>query len=274
VTSDRLPRLERSTLVHPSGIALYEKPALGRPSGVVVCVHGALDRARSFARVARRLEHLDVIAYDRRGYEASQGVAPAAAPGDQAADLLATIDLVADRGPVSVLGHSMGGTIALAAAVADPSRMAALITYEAPLRWLIGEPDWWEPAATPASDAEAFFRMMTADGAWERLGPGERARRQADGPALVGDLTMTRAYVPFSLDDLARATVPITLGLGGSDDGGRFAQAAELVAAHAPDARVLRLGDLPHGAHLSAPDAVAALVLEGIARAEQIGATP
>ena len=39
----------------------------GDALGTVVCVHGTLDRAGSFARMARRLDGADVVAYDRRG---------------------------------------------------------------------------------------------------------------------------------------------------------------------------------------------------------------
>jgi pimeloyl-ACP methyl ester carboxylesterase len=267
VTGSSTPRLEESSLLHPAGLALYEKKARGDAKGVVICVHGSLDRARSFARIARRLPDFDVIAYDRRGYEASQSVPAVADLQVQIDDLRSLVELVAERGPVSLFGHSMGGSIVISAAVADSTSLHALITYESPLRWLIEEDDWWTPSPTPAAEAEAFFRMMTAPGTWDRLSDAERTLRQGDGAALVADLRMSRGEIPFEAKDLARISVPLTLGLGGATPLTRFAQTAEVVMAWNPLAEVAIVPDALHGAHLRSPDALAQLVERAVARA-------
>ena len=268
MTAPSAPRLEESDLVHPAGLALYEKKAREAARGVLICVHGSLDRGRSFTRMARRLTEFDVIAYDRRGYEGSQSVPAVADLDTQVADLRSIINLVADRGPVSVFGHSMGGSIALTAAVADSTGLHALVTYESPLRWLIEEDDWWTPSSSPAAEAEAFFRMMTAEGTWDRLSDTERTLRQGDGAALVADLRMSRSKIPFEAQSLARITVPLTMGLGGATELIRFAQTADVVTRWNPHAEVVIIPDARHGAHLRSPDALAALVERAIQRAD------
>ena len=47
---------------------------LAFPEANIICVHGGLDRGGSFARLARRTEQFDLIAYDRRGYQGSRSL--------------------------------------------------------------------------------------------------------------------------------------------------------------------------------------------------------
>src|SRR5690606_30786246 len=89
------------------------------------------------------------------------------------------------------LGHSMGGTVALAAAARRPDLFAAVGAYEAPRPWV----PWWpttSPGARavgdgevdPATAAERFMRRMVGDAQWDRMPASSRAKRRAEGPAL------------------------------------------------------------------------------------------
>src|SRR5579864_1698963 len=103
---------------------------------LVVLVHGAPDRGRSFYAVARHLGDLRVLVYDRRGYGASLQVAPPATSlADHARDL---IGLLAGR-RATIVGHSFGGNVALLAAALEPSLVTSLGLWEPPLPWF----DWW-----------------------------------------------------------------------------------------------------------------------------------
>ena len=82
-------------------------------------MHGALDRAGSFARLSRRITRFDVIAYDRRGYQGSRDLGPVDLD-HHVSDLLALVDAKRRHQPVILFGHSFGGVVTFAAAIESP----------------------------------------------------------------------------------------------------------------------------------------------------------
>lgn len=245
---------------------------------VVVLVHGSLDRGTSFARVVRRLHDLRVVTYDRRGYHRSRDSAigpteaglsrPSASPSASAfechvADLLA---VVGGRRSVAI-GHSLGGDVALGAALEDPGTVRAVGVYEPPLPWT----DWWpkrggrDPSGEdPAKFAESFFRRVVSDEAWERLTEHAREERRADGAALVAEMAdLRRGRAPF---DLSVLEVPIVLGRGERSIP-HHRRAIDALKHSIPDAEVFEIAGASHGAHLTHPDAFAQMVRAVVARA-------
>src|SRR5579863_3258866 len=151
----------------------------GRQAGAapVVFVHGSLDRSTSFMRAARRLEDLAVVIYDRRGYNHSRTLLPIATDLDTHVDDL--LALIGGR-EVVVIGHSLGGLVALSAAQREPDRIRAVGVYEAPLPWY----DWWPNRSRafltedPADFAQGFFDRVAGAGSWAKLTEkGKQARR-------------------------------------------------------------------------------------------------
>ena len=236
----------------------------------VVIVHGAMDRAMGFRRAARHLEGLDVTAYDRRGYAGSldAGVSPTmAAQVDDVEKVMGSLG----GGPVVVVGHSLGGLIALHAAARHPERIAAVGAWEPPMPWF----DWYVSnaadnvrglgeAATDADAAEAFMRAMIGDRLWERLPAAVRAERRAEGATLRADLKLTRS--PDSVLDFTTLTVPTVAGCG-SESASRFRGSAARLLADVPDAFGVEVAGAGHGAHLSHPTEFAAFVRATHARA-------
>lgn len=244
-------------------------------SPVVVLVHGSLDRGTSFARVVRRLPDLHVVTYDRRGYHRSRDAAPPDAaiehPGfakEKSTDIGAgsffeqhvkdLLDVIHDR-PAVLVGHSFGGDIALGAAVEAPDLVKAVGVYEPPTPWF----DWWprrrglDSADDPGAQAEAFFRRVVSDEAWERLPDRAKQERRADGPALVAELVdLRKRGAPF---DLGKLGVPMVLGRG-ERSVDRHRKAIEALSDQIEDARIFEIEGASHGAHLSHPDAFARLV--------------
>lgn len=101
----------------------------GKPS--LVLVHGGLDHARSWDWVARSLrEHYHVYALDLRGHGNS-----AWAPGamysiaEHVLDLSALLDIIDDF-PVRLIGHSLGGGIALHYCGLYPDRVRKAVSIE------------------------------------------------------------------------------------------------------------------------------------------------
>ena len=222
----------------------------------MVVVHGAMDRSTSFGRVARHLDDLEVVRYDRRGYGRSIEVGPGDLD-DDVADLLTVLD----GRPSVVFGHSIGGVVAVVAAARRPDLVRSVLAYEAPAPWA----PWW-PAGdggedrSPAEEAEAFMRRAIGDRLWGRLGSRTRDARRAEGPALLADLASVQVGPPV---DPASVEVPVVVA-SGSETSWWHARAARELAADLPDARHRVVAGAAHGAHLSHPTATAALVREAV----------
>jgi pimeloyl-ACP methyl ester carboxylesterase len=251
---------------------------------LLVLVHGSLDRSTSFARVLRRLDDLHTVVYDRRGYHRSRGALPINDTLDgHIDDLLAVID----GRPAVVIGHSYGGDVALGASLRprEASSIRAVAAYEPPMPWLAVWPK--QPVALPdgtpstpttdstspdddAAAAERFFRRMVGDAAWDRLPDAGRAARRADGPALAAELRAIRvSEAPFDVGALA---VPAIFGRG-ERSAPRHRQSVAWLVEHTPGAELVEFPGATHGAHLTHPDAFAAMARRALALAGRPAST-
>ena len=103
------------------------------PRALIVIVHGASEHSDRYAHVARRLvdEGCDVYALDHRGHGRSEGPRALIDRLDHAVSDLDQLVVIAQDehpgAPVFMLGHSMGGTVALRYALAHQPRLAGLI---------------------------------------------------------------------------------------------------------------------------------------------------
>jgi len=234
---------------------------------LVALLHGSMDRCAGFARVARRLAHLRVVRYDRRGYGRSRPHEGPFGMDQQVADLL---EVLGGRRAVAV-GHSYGGNVVLATAARHPQSVVAVGVYEAPLSWL----DWWPTssagsravaegaAGNPADAGERFLRRMLGDHRWERLPERTKHDRRAEGAALVGELSDLRAHPPWAPDDIH---VPVVVGRGELSKAHQRS-GPQWVAEHVPGAELVEIAGAHHGAHLSHPAEFAAFVERTVARA-------
>ncbi|CAN5676188.1 hypothetical protein BH10ACT1_BH10ACT1_14240 [soil metagenome] len=226
-------------------------------------VHGGMDRASSFGRVARQLPDVGLVRYDRRGYGRSIGAGTTTLDG-HVEDLLAVIG--GER--VVVFGHSVGGVIALVAASRRPDLIRSVLAYEAPTPWA----GWWpsrhrDPDGSlddPADEAERFMRRIVGDRVWERLPARTRAERRAEGGALRADLaSLDLEQAPV---DLAAFPVPL-LSAAGSASTWWHLRGSEELAAAVPDGTFVAVPEGDHGIHLSQPVRAADLVLRARALA-------
>ena len=91
----------------------------------LVLLHGLLGSARNLASLARNLAErrtdLDVVSLDLAGHGASPPLAPGADTAALAADVLETTRALGLGRPVALVGHSLGGRVALRAALLDPA---------------------------------------------------------------------------------------------------------------------------------------------------------
>jgi pimeloyl-ACP methyl ester carboxylesterase len=182
---------------------------------IVVLVHGAMDRSRSFRRVVDHLADHRVVTYDRRGYGDSVDAEPASGLQDHAADLL---EVIGNR-RATVVAHSVASHIAVLAAIEEPDRVASIGLWEPAAPWM----DFWPEkarrsvariAAAPDSGdvAERGVIAMAGERAWNRLSEAARRQRRAEGAAFVLDMASGMAP-PY---DWADVLVPRIIGHGAS----------------------------------------------------------
>jgi pimeloyl-ACP methyl ester carboxylesterase len=271
----------------PGGLRVLERPPDGgwaHDTGpVLMLVHGSLDRATSFGRTVRRLPGIAVVVYDRRGYQGSRGARPASSLRTHIDDLLAITRVYRDAGCPSrdpgapraacAVGHSVGGTVVLGAAVATAGLFSCVGAYEPSLPWLgFRRREGRRPGGDgvdAGEEAARFFERMVGEGSWGRLSEAQRAERRGDGPALLADLRAIGAGAPFDVRALRVAAVVAT---GGPKSLPHHLATADWLAANVATVRRAHLAQAAHGAHLSHPDAFAALVLDVVVRASHDGA--
>ncbi|APW47059.1 alpha/beta fold hydrolase [Rhodoferax antarcticus] len=130
----RIQKVSRSVLIPIRGLQYYARvwgePLLGQPP--LVLLHGWMDVAASFQFVvdALQADHY-VIAPDWRGFGLSaSGGADSFWYPDYLADLDALLDHFSPDAPVNLVGHSMGGNIAMLYTGVRPERVLRLINLE------------------------------------------------------------------------------------------------------------------------------------------------
>ncbi|MFL6206242.1 MAG: alpha/beta fold hydrolase [Acidimicrobiales bacterium] len=237
------------------------------PAGAprVVLIHGSLDRSTAFLRVARELQDLTVIRFDRRGYGRSLAVGASTSFDDQVSDLAS---VVGDE-PAIVVGHSLGGIVGLTFASRHPELAPAVVAYEAPMPWLPTWPSNTAGGMAVASGddgdaAEAFMRRIVGDDRWEALPPRTKAQRRAEGPALVAELRSLRPPNPAPYDP-ATFPVPVVAGHGGQSRP-HHQEAARALARSVPCGELVVIEEASHGAHLTHPREFAGLVRRALGR--------
>jgi pimeloyl-ACP methyl ester carboxylesterase len=266
----------------------WGEPGAGQPP--LVMVHGWMDVGASFQFVVDALQaDREVIALDWRGFGLSE------APGsdcywfpDYLGDLDALLDALSPGAPVDLLGHSMGGNVAMSYAGVRPARVRRLVNLEgfgmpdvapdaAPerlARWLdeLKDPPSLRPYATLADVAERLRKnnpRLPANKAawlaehWARETPEGFLLNADPAHKLANPVLYRKAEV---LACWQRITAP-TLWVEGSDDqltrfwGSRFPREdfeARLAVVPRLERNVLQ--DAGHMLHHDQPEALAAAV--------------
>jgi 2-succinyl-6-hydroxy-2,4-cyclohexadiene-1-carboxylate synthase len=186
---------------------------------------------------------------------------------------LEEIAAAAGEGPCALVGYSLGGRVALRAAVDQPGRYRSVITIGAgagiddpAARTARIEADtrmaaWME--VTPIDDVVQIWERqpLFADQS-DALVDAQRPGRLSHDPRDLALLMRTAgqgAMDPFWFD-LGRLDVPILALAGARDE--RYTAAAKRIAREAPDATARVVENAGHGPQLQRPDEVARLITE------------
>jgi alpha-beta hydrolase superfamily lysophospholipase len=200
----------------------------GRADGVVVVAHGAGEHSGRYAHVAQRLvgEGYAIYAIEHRGHGRSQGPRALIDRIDNAvADVDKLVALAAEAhpdAPLFLLGHSMGGTIALSYALAHQQRLAGLV-LSGPLAALEAVPAPMRLTARALSVLAPRTPLIAIDPSLISRDPAVVADYQSDPLVHHGKLPartvveLAGAIESFP-EAVAAITVP-TLIMYGTDDG-------------------------------------------------------
>lgn len=187
----------------------------------------------------------EVVMFDLRGHGRSDRAEAGYDLSTLVEDLRAVIG---SRGPVSLVGHSYGGVVALAYARQHP--VERLVIVDAPLPGL--------PRDASLADPDALLAAIPGPAREAALGGGRRARRMLDGLRFLADRSTLLADLDAerALEGLAAVTCP-TLLVYGSTSGCREAQS--VLASTLPRATSATLTG-GHFLPLEAPGPLAELV--------------
>jgi pimeloyl-ACP methyl ester carboxylesterase len=245
-------------------IVVTEFPNPGRPP--VVLLHGIGSRGQSWWPVIDPLAaRFHLYQLDMRGHGASGKPSAGYLMEHYAADLDAALDaLDLQNGETRIMGHSLGGLVALYWASEHSPRAAALVVEDPSLRVppnIVEAFDGWQQLAalTPAQ-AAGWYRQEYSDWSDEdclrraetitSTAPAVFAELRAEAQEALATGTTDRMHI------LAGVQIPTLLLYGNMELGSMVAPAdAEQFAQTMPRGRAIQLPGAGHSLHRDASDA-------------------
>jgi pimeloyl-ACP methyl ester carboxylesterase len=245
-------------------IAVTEFPNPGRPP--VVLLHGIGSRGQSWWPVIDPLAaRFHLYQLDLRGHGASGKPSAGYLMEHYAEDLDAALDaLDLQSNETRIMGHSLGGLVALSWASERPARAAAMVVEDPSLRVppdIVEAFDGWQQLAalTPAQ-AAAWYRQEYPD--WSdadclrraetitSTAPGVFAELRAEAEEALATGTTDRMQI------LAEVQMPTLLLYGNLELGSMVAPAdAERFVQITPHGRAIQISGAGHSLHRDASDA-------------------
>lgn len=235
------------TIARPGYGLQVEIAGAGPPD--LLCLHGLVDRLEIWDRLAAPLsERARLLRMDQRGHGASQAPPGPYAREDLADDVAAVLDALAIERAVLV-GHSMGGIVAMTTALRHPGRVAGLVLIGTASQCSEKVADWYERIALAGErhGADGLARAIY----------GDQTRRSIEGDAqAIAHVTRTlkSLHVDPLTPMLGRIDCPVLLVVGEKDPMGP--RASSIIAAQLPNAELVELPDCGHWVQVERPDAL------------------
>jgi 3-oxoadipate enol-lactonase len=220
---------------------------------VFLCVHGLADTLEVWDEIAGPLEGRGrVVRIDQRGHGESGAPPGPCTRDDLARDAIAVLDALAIERAILV-GHSVGGIVAMAAALAAPERVAGLVLIGTASRCSERTAAWYERIALAADQrgGDGLVRAIY----------GERSSRRVRGdPAAIAHVArmLTSLYHDPLTSRLGAIGCPVLLLVGEKDLMGP--KASQTIRDALPSGRgeLVVMPGCGHWLQLDAPDAVIA----------------
>lgn len=259
-----------------------EWPPTGRERGVLVALHAGVADRRVWRTCARHWADAGwrVVAHDRRGFGDSVWDP---APHDHVADLVAVLD---DRGidRAVLLGNSMGGGVALDAALAHPDRVTSLVLVgsaasgDPPVEYVFTDAEQELEATIVAADQAGDLDRVNAVECHYWLDGPDQPEGRVTGEARELFLAMNGRALrapdvgecerpPSAWPRLAEIAVP-TLVVSGALDERMVLAFADRLASDIPGARQMQLEESAHLPALDAAERFAEIVADFLAGLE------
>ncbi len=215
----------------------------------LLCLHGLVDRLEIWDPIAKPLsERGRLIRLDQRGHGESDAPPGPYRREDLAADVVSVIEHFGSTRAVLV-GHSMGGLVAMTTALAYPERVAGLVLIGTASQSKQKVAEWYERIAL-AGERDGSAGLAHAI-------YGEKTRKVVSGDA-QGIAHVTRALKSLYSDPLtpklAQIRCPTLLLVGEKDPMGP--KASVIIAEELPDAQLEVIPDCGHWIHVEQPEAV------------------
>lgn len=237
----------------------------GSGDAILLVAGGAMDMDQWAAQMQAFAPDHRVICFDQRGVGASDGPPQGYTIEQMAADTLALVATL-EAAPAVLFGASLGGSVALEAALQSPDSVRALVlaaTSAGPTG-----PQMTQETQSAMFRASSLPLQEAAETAQEFVFAGDYAHRHPEvlqraiakresgtGPliATLGPLQSLAAYHP--LPRLATLAVP-TLILHGAEDRMVPPGNADLLAAQIPNARLVLVPAAGHGLVMESAETV------------------
>ncbi len=215
----------------------------------LLCLHGLVDRLEIWDRLSGPLAEFGRVArIDQRGHGESEAPPGPYRREDLAADVALVIEALGAPRAVLV-GHSMGGIVAMTAALSHPERIAGLVLIGTASQCSEKVAGWYERIAR-AGEREG------TDGIARAI-YGDASEKRVDGDA-QGISHVTRMLKSLHSDPLtaklSAIRCPVLLIVGENDPMGP--KASPLIAAQIPHAELVVVPGCGHWVHVDEPGAV------------------
>lgn len=252
-------------VVDVEGARIYYKEA-GHGFPIFLIAGGTADADCWMDTFGRLAAHNRVIAYDRRGHSRSSG--PPSSDWSRHADDARALLHVLNAVPVTVVGWSGGGLIALDLAIKTPELVRNLALIEPPFHAMKDfDPGFLLTFARvmllrrlkgDQAAAEAFKRFVDGP-SWERLPESSREAMLSNARALMADLDAGSGEY-MSDHDVRGVNCPVLL-LYGSDSPPILRRPIKRLAQLLPKAEVRQVEGSGHLMHFDRPDEFVEAVL-------------